>query len=187
MNVPDSLRRAADLVPVDARGDGGSSVAEVREYLRGGEWDMALGVLQAFEGVRWQTVEYWELLAAVAQRMRLPHDVAWCRWRADETRCGSVIRADLRLLPPETSGRRQAIAGAALRPMWAIGDDTVGLRIARLWVEFAPEIPPGGRGTIRLAPLTPDAWRHLRPGDVITMYERQPPTGTATIIEVRRR
>jgi hypothetical protein len=32
--------------------------------------------------------------------------------------------------------------------------------------------------------LQPEQWQHLKPGDVITMYEAQPATGIAEIIEV---
>ncbi|WP_019932832.1 hypothetical protein [Nocardia sp. BMG111209] len=187
MNVPVSLRLAAESVPTDARSEAGLTVADVHEYLRFGEWEMALGILQEFEGLRWQSAEYWKLLAGVAQQLSLPHDADWCRWRAAETRCGSIIRADLWLLPPESGGRRIAVPGSGLRPMWATGDDTVGLRLAQIRVEFAPEIPVGGRGRIRLLPLTPDAWRHLRPGDVITMHEQRPAVGSATLLEVQQR
>ncbi|ANZ13906.1 hypothetical protein ACH4YO_32160 [Streptomyces noursei] len=38
---------------------------------------------------------------------------------------------------------------------------------------------------LRLAPLSPEQWRHLKPGDVITMHEGRPAVGTATVIEVR--
>ncbi|GLZ13804.1 hypothetical protein Acsp04_40390 [Actinomadura sp. NBRC 104425] len=58
------------------------------------------------------------------------------------------------------------------------------LYVARLWVERASELPPGARGSVRLAPLSPTRWRRLAPGDVITMHERKPVAGTATIIQV---
>ncbi len=58
--------------------------------------------------------------------------------------------------------------------------------VARIWVEFVPEISPGGRGSIRLAALTPANWGHLATGDVITMLERQAVAGTATITEIQR-
>ncbi|MFJ9446299.1 hypothetical protein ACIRRH_31235 [Kitasatospora sp. NPDC101235] len=37
---------------------------------------------------------------------------------------------------------------------------------------------------VRLAPLQPEQWQHLQPGDVITMHEAQPAAGIAEIIEV---
>ena len=73
--------------------------------------------------------------------------------------------------------------------MWAINNPSpqegADLHAARIWVESAPAISPGGQGAIRLAPLTPENWRHLAPGDVITMHERQPVAGTATITEIQ--
>ncbi|WP_211244037.1 hypothetical protein [Actinospica robiniae] len=100
-----------------------------------------------------------------------------------------MIRADLVLDSPETGGRRSAVPGAGeLRPMWDIGRRTSAgapdLAIARVWVEFAHSIEPGQQGTIRLAPLTPSRWRHLTPGDMITMHEIAPAIGIAEIISV---
>lgn len=73
--------------------------------------------------------------------------------------------------------------------MWAIDhpDPETGadLHVAVIWVESATEVRPGEQGTIRLAPLTPANWRCLAPGDVITMHERQPVSGTATITEIQ--
>jgi hypothetical protein len=53
-----------------------------------------------------------------------------------------------------------------------------------LRVEYAQELGPGETADVRLAPLSPEQWRHLKCGDVITMYETQPVAGTATVIEV---
>lgn len=58
------------------------------------------------------------------------------------------------------------------------------LHIAALWVETATALPPGGHGTVRLLPLAPERWRHLVPGDRITMHEARPVAGTATIVQV---
>ncbi|MFJ9696943.1 hypothetical protein [Kitasatospora sp. NPDC101183] len=35
-----------------------------------------------------------------------------------------------------------------------------------------------------LAPLRPERWRHLRPGDVIAMHEGRPVVGLAEVVEV---
>ncbi|WP_433257549.1 hypothetical protein ACQPYK_20825 [Streptosporangium sp. CA-135522] len=190
MEVPELLRRAADLVPADVRSDAGLSAEDVRDYLGHDEWEIALGVLQDLGGIQWQPIAYWNLLADAAQRMWLSRDAAWCRWRGAETRNG-IIRADLRLATREARGRRLPVPGAGqLRPLWAIGcpdlpDGLADLHVGRIWVESAPEIPPGGQGPIRLLPLTPANWRHLRPGDVITMHEQQPAAGTATLTEIQ--
>lgn len=187
MNVPDLLRRAAALIPSDARSDAELSARDVNEYIRQAEWELTLGILEDFDGLTWQTIEYWDLLADAAQQMYLPHDAAWCHWRGYETRHG-IIRADLQLLAPDLGGRKIPIPGAGvLRPMWDLGQHTdkdSGQLVARIWVESIPEIPPGGHGPIRLAPLTPQRWHRLTPGDQITMHEQRPAAGTATITQV---
>jgi hypothetical protein len=190
MDVSEMLRRAADLVPLRARSDAGLTADDVREYLRENELEVALGMLADFEGVHWQTVEFWGLLASVAGQMSLRDDEAWCQWRKGETLHG-IIRADLQLVSPDDGGRRMPVPGTGqLRPMWAINhpgrESDTDLHVARIWVEWAPEIGPGERGSIRLSPLTPASWRHLTPGDVITMHERQPVSGSATITEIQR-
>lgn len=189
MDVPELLRRAADLVPPDARSDAGLRADDVRDYLREAEWEVSLGILEDFDGIQWQTVEFWDLLTQAAQQMSLRGDTAWYQWRRGETLHG-IIRAELQLVAPDNGGRRTSVPGTGqLRPMWAINhpspERATDLHVARIWVESAPEISPGGRGPIRLAPLTPANWRHLTPGDVITMHEGQPVSGTATITEVQ--
>ena len=190
MDVPELLRRATELVPLRARSDAGLCADEVRDYLRQDEWEVALGILEDFDGVQWQTVEFWDLLAGAAQQMSLSR------------RCGLVPVAPGRDRPRHHEGRpasrrprrwRSPHAGpwtGRLRPMWAIGHPSAekgaDLHVARIWVESAPEISPGGRGSIRLAPLTPANWRHLAPGDVVTMHERQSVSGTATITQIQR-
>jgi hypothetical protein len=51
-------------------------------------------------------------------------------------------------------------------------------------VEFASELEPGQQGSVRLAPSDPPRWRHLAPGDLITMHEIALPIGIAEIISV---
>jgi hypothetical protein len=188
MDVPELLRHATDLVPPSARSDADLCADDVRDYLRETEWEVALDILEDFDGIQWQTVQFWDLLAAAAQQMSLSSGAAWCQWRRGETLHG-IIRADLQLVAPDDGGRRTPVPGTGqLRPMWTIDHpgpqrDT-DLHVARIWVESAPEISPGGGGLIRLAPLIPANWRHLAPGDVITMHERQPVSGTATITEI---
>jgi hypothetical protein len=189
MDVPELLRQALHRVPESARSDAGLSPGDIGEYLEHDEWEVALGILTDFGDQAWQTTRYWDLLAAAADQMRLDHQTAWCRWRRLESEHG-LIRADLQLISPQHGGRRLPLPGPGiLRPMWAItrpgSDKPAGLHIAAIWVESMPEIPPGGRASIRLAPLTPDDWKHLVPSDVITMHERQPVAGTATITQAQ--
>ncbi|MFJ7011112.1 hypothetical protein [Streptomyces albogriseolus] len=125
--------------------------------------------------------------AAAAEELRLERSAAWCRWREGETRNG-VIRADLTLRAPSDGGRRSPADGAGvLRPMWNIGNSTPAgepeHNIALIWVEDAPALEPGGRATVRLAPLTPRSWRHLEPGQVITMHETRTVAGTAVVLQ----
>ncbi|MEO3811062.1 hypothetical protein ABGB17_18860 [Sphaerisporangium sp. B11E5] len=188
MDVPELLGRATDLVPADARNTLGLAAADVRDLLGEGDWDVALGALQEFEGVEWQPVEFWTVLADVADQMALPRDAAWCHWRASETRAG-LFAADLRLVPPDAGGRRIPLRGG-LRPMWAVGcpslpEGLADLHVGVIRVEGAPAVPPGGEGRVRLGPLSPENWWHLRPGDTITMHESRPVAATATITEVR--
>ncbi|HVK21252.1 MAG TPA: hypothetical protein VM677_07815 [Actinokineospora sp.] len=56
--------------------------------------------------------------------------------------------------------------------------------IARVWVEFAPDLAPGARALVRLLSLTPARWAHLVPGDRVTLYETAVVGGTASILEV---
>ncbi|MEV3955612.1 hypothetical protein [Streptomyces albogriseolus] len=125
--------------------------------------------------------------AAAAEELRLERSAAWCHWREGETRNG-VIRADLTLRAPSDGGRRSPADGAGvLRPMWNIGNSTPAgepeHNIACIWVEDAPALEPGGRATVRLAPLTPRSWRHLEPGQVITMHETRTVAGTAVVLQ----
>lgn len=158
--------------------------ADLDEYLALGEWELALDVLLDRGDDHPATTSFWRILEEAAYRMGLARSAAWCAWRRREVLHG-VIRAELRLVP---GARRSAIPGAGrLRPLWDIGLVTPAgapeLAVALIWVEFAPDMPPGGSGPVRLAPLTAARWHHLRPGDRITMHELRPATGTATITE----
>lgn len=120
--------------------------------------------------------------------MMLDRSRRWCEWQGWEVRHGTV-RATLSLISVEEGQRRTAFSGdGRLRPLWDIGNCTADrkreLNIARFWVEYAQELGPGETADVRLAPLGPEQWRHLKCGDVITMYEARPVAGTATVIEV---
>jgi hypothetical protein len=177
VDVPELLRAAASALP-------GAS-EELGNYLAHDEWELALDVLLDLGDEGPATTIFWQLLEAAAHRMRLARTAAWCAWRRREVLHG-VIRAELRLVP---GARRTAIPGdGRLRPLWDIGLVTPAgapdLAVALIWVEYAPELPPGGHSPIRLAPLTAVRWYHLRPGDPITMHEHRPVAGTAVITEV---
>ncbi|GAB2600803.1 hypothetical protein Aab01nite_64680 [Paractinoplanes abujensis] len=188
MDLLDPLRRAAAMVPAHAGSEAGVTVADALDYLDHRELEIALGLVIELGETFDAGTTFWTLLAASAAEMNLPRAETWCRWRAAETRHG-IIRAELQLLSPDRPGaRRVAVPGAGvLRPLWNIGlvmpEGHPDLRIARIWVERTPELPAGGSGPIRLAPLGPQGWRHLKPGDRITMHEQAPPAGIATITQ----
>lgn len=182
------LRRAVDLLSADAVAENGQTVGDVREDIGRQEWEIVLGVLIEIGDVHPVSVDFWELLAEASRQMMLDRSRRWCEWRAWEVRHGTV-RVTMSLAGGEEGRRRTAFSGdGRLRPMWDIGNRTVGgereLSIARLWVEYAEKLGPGETADARLAPLRPEQWRHLKCGDVITMYEARPIAGTATVIEV---
>ncbi|MFD5778834.1 hypothetical protein [Streptomyces sp. NPDC126933] len=182
------LRQAVDLLPEDAAAENGQTVGDVREGIGCQEWEMVLAVLIEIGNVQHPSPDFWERLAEAARQMMLDRSRRWCEWRCWEAQHGTV-RATLSLVGAEEGRRRAAFAGdGQLRPMWDIGNRTADgeqdLNIARLWVEFAEELGPGETADVRLAPLRPEQWRHLKCGDVITMHEARPVAGTATVIEV---
>ncbi|MFD9875056.1 hypothetical protein [[Kitasatospora] papulosa] len=190
MNVPKLLEAATLLVPEEIATEKDITVRDVWEYLREDEWDTPLGLLEELGDIEPLPVSFWEILATAAEQMRLDRSAAWCHWCSYETRNG-IIRADLTLRPASEAQRQTSFDGAGvLRPMWNIGNRTPsgepGLNIARLWAEFIPFLEPGGRSSVRLAPLDPMKWQHLRPGHVITMHADRSVAGTAVILEIHR-
>lgn len=189
MDIADPLRQAAVMVPRSATSEAGTTVVDAIDYLDHNEYEIALDILTELGDAYAAETSFWTLLADAAAEMNLHRAEAWCHWRAAETVHG-IIRADLQLLSPAQPGaRRTPIPGdGVLRPLWNIGivmpEGRPDLRVARIWVERAPELEPGARGPIRLAPLSPEGWRYLQPGDQITMHEQAPPAGTATITQV---
>ncbi|MER6165512.1 hypothetical protein [Streptomyces violaceorubidus] len=182
------LRRATDLLNEDVRAQSGVTVDDVRDCQRHHEWELVLDLLMEIADEQPVSSRFWSLLEDAARQMMLEHSADWCGWRASETQHG-IFRARLSMLGTEEGGRRTAFSGQGqLRPLWDIGnrapDGGQSTNIARVWVEGAPGLAPGESATVRLAPLSPEQWRHVRPGDVITMHEGRPVVGTAVIIEV---
>lgn len=190
MDVPKLLETASLLVPEEIATGNDITVNDVWEYLTQDEWEVALGLLEELADAQPLPLSFWESLATAAEQMQLDKSAAWCHWRCYETRNG-IIRADLTLRPATETRRQTPISSAgALRPMWNIGNraPTGGpaLNIARLWVECTPFLKPGGRASVRLAPLDPSQWQHLQPGQMITMHEDRSVAGTAVVLEVHR-
>ncbi|MGW1073067.1 hypothetical protein [Streptomyces sp. NPDC002537] len=189
MNVPELLEAASLLVPEETATGNDITVNDVWDHLVGDEWDVALELLEELGDGRPLPPEFWETLADAARQLRLERSTAWCHWRHYEALNG-VIRADLTLRPAEEARRKTPVPGAGiLRPMWDIGHRSPAgepaVNIAALWVEGRHSLEPGGRSPVRLSPLVPSRWRHLRPGRRITMYEDRTVAGTATVLEVR--
>lgn len=176
------------MVPRWATSEAGTTVADAVDYLEHNEYEIALDILTELGDAYAADQAFWNLLADAATEMNLHRATAWCHWRAAEALHG-IIRADLHLFGPEQPGaRKAAIPGdGILRPLWNLGfvmpEGHLDLHAARIRVEGEPRLEPGACGSIRLAPLVPDRWRHLRPGDEITMHEQAPPAGTATITQ----
>ncbi|MFJ9819564.1 hypothetical protein ACIRU3_30730 [Streptomyces sp. NPDC101151] len=189
MDVVGILEAASLLVPDGVATGNDITVSDVWDYLAHDEWEVALDLLQEL-GDGWTApTGFWDELELAAGTLGLERSREWCSWRGAETRMG-VIRAELVLRPAGETFRRTPIPGAGvLRPMWDIGNRTDDgareLDIARLWVEFAGDLAPGAQAPVRLLPLTAARWRHLGPGDRITLYETAVVGGTATILEVQ--
>ncbi|MFF7155800.1 hypothetical protein [Streptomyces sp. NPDC008139] len=188
MDVPELLEAAFLLVPEETATENDITVRDIWDYLVHDEWEIALGLLEEFGDAGSLPLAFWERLAEAADQPQLERSAAWCHWRCSELRNG-VIRADLTLRPAAEARRTTPISGAGvLRPMWDIGllSPTGGhaVSIAGFWVENMPMLEPGGRATVRLVPLTPSHWTHVRPGQQITMHEDRAVAGTAVILEV---
>ncbi|MFC3980050.1 hypothetical protein [Streptosporangium jomthongense] len=154
------------------------------ELLEQDDWEAALLLLEESAEVSPQPSEFWDLLADAARLLWLHDDARWYGWRSVEAR-GGVVLAELRLGP-----RRSPVPSCGLlRPMWDVGRTTPDgdplLGVAGLWIDGVRFLEPGGRGAARLIPLTFGFWRHLRPGDVVTMHETRDPVGAARVTEIR--
>ncbi|MEU4231944.1 hypothetical protein AB0F17_47260 [Nonomuraea sp. NPDC026600] len=181
-----ALLKAARLCLADTRSE--KAAVRVLEYLEGDDWEAALLLLEDLGDVYPQPPEFWSLLADAARLMWLKRDADWYAWRSSEARSGA-LRAELCLMRTEDGGRKgPVLPRGVLRPLWDIGRLTSEgeplLSIALLWAEGYGRLEPGACAPVRLLPLRPEHWQHLKPGDVITMHEVRPPAGTARIIEV---
>jgi hypothetical protein len=189
MDVIELLESASLLVPEEVATENDISVRDVWDHLAHDEWQTALSLLEELGDGQPLPLAFWEQLAGAAEELGFERSAAWCHWRWSEIRNG-MIRADLTLRPPAEARRRSPIPGhGVLRPMWDIGNLSptggAAVSIAGLWVEDMPSLEPGGRATVRLIPLTPTHWTHVRAGRQITMHEDRTVAGTAVVLEVR--
>jgi hypothetical protein len=190
MDVPELLEAASLLVPGEVATNNDITVADVWDYLIHDEWEVALDILEDLGDGHPLPLTFWETLADAAERLRMERSAAWCHWRCYEATNG-VIRADLTLRPTDQTRRGTPLPGAGVLPADVGRRTPLTHRRAgtqhRRTVGGEQTLPgPGGRSTVRLAPLVPHQWQHLQPGQQITLHEGQPVTGTAVILEVRR-
>jgi hypothetical protein len=95
------------------------------------------------------------------------------------------LRVSLSLASP-TEGRTTPIS-SGYRACWDIGATYEGAKTfndAPITIEYASQIAPGDDGTVRLHPLTPELWKHVRVGQAIAMHEGQRVVGRGTVLEV---
>jgi hypothetical protein len=166
------LRLAAAEVPPDVRTAAGLTRADVEALVAGVEWKQALDALGDFEGIGWQTVRYWDLLAEAA--VQIESDPAWFHWRRGEALHG-IIRAELTLF-----ASAEAVPQRGKRPVWVLGEGE--RRVAAMWIE-QPALEPGQTAVVRLKPLMPSEWCRLSRGDEITYQQYGEDQGSAKIVE----
>ncbi|MER7173421.1 hypothetical protein [Streptomyces mesophilus] len=186
-DVTQLLESAGLLVPEATATENDVTVRDVWDYLAHDEWEIALTLLEELGDERPLPLAFWHQLAEAAEQLHLDRSAAWCHWRCSELRNG-LIRADLTLTPAAEARRKTPIPGRGiLRPMWDIGQRSptggTAVSVAALWIENAPQLPPGGRALVRLVPLTPSHWRHVETGRRITMHEDRSVAGTAVVLE----
>ncbi|MFE2769435.1 hypothetical protein ACFXGD_24860 [Streptomyces albidoflavus] len=189
MDLPALLASASLLVPEEDASENDLTVRDVWELLVGDDWETALRLLEELAADAGPPpAEFWDRLGEAAGQYGLERSAAWCHWRSAELRNG-MVRAELTLRPAGEARRTTPVPGAGvLRPLWDIGGRSPtgerAVSIAALWVEGLPHLEPGASATVRLLPLTPAHWGHLRPGARITMHEDSTVAGTAVVLEV---
>ncbi|WP_191094918.1 hypothetical protein [Streptomyces kanamyceticus] len=167
MDVVGMLEAASLLVPEGIASDDDITVSDVWDHLAHDEWEVALDLLLELKGGWTAPAGFWEGMGAAAGLLGFERSREWCWWRGAEAQVGG-IRAELVLRPADETFRCTPIPGAGvLRPMWDIGnrraDGAAALDIARVWVEFAPELAPGEQAPVRLLPLIPARWTEAPP------------------------
>jgi len=94
-----------------------------------------------------------------------------------------VVR--LRLVHPDDGGRRHPVL-AGWRVAWNVGNRADGQRPdndAIIVPEGASSISPGATGMVRLVPVYPNSWDHVKPGDVLQMRDGNRVIGLAAVVE----
>lgn len=121
--------------------------------------------------------------------MELGDKAKRCRLRIYEAKHG-FVEARLTLTATENGGRTHPVF-TDYRPDWNIGNRTesgeMEINGARITLEDAQSIPPGGTGLVRLHPLWRDAWTKVQPGAGIAMHEGSRVVGKAVVLRVTLR
>jgi len=171
---------ARRLLPADA------DVADYEESVAHNELELALDALADVGEPLRSPPAFWSLLERAAAAMSLHAGAQRLRWRRVEAERG-YLRASLSLASP-AEGRKTPIL-SAYRACWDIGATYEGARTfndAPITIEDAPSIAPGATGTVRLHPLAPEFWTHVRVGQAITMHEGSRVVGHGVVLEIIR-
>ncbi len=173
--------QSAEAPPID----------DFHEYLAHNELELAADVLTEF-GDADETLPpgFWEALTDAYANMGLDRKAARCQLRTFEAKHG-FVEARLTLVHTDAGGRLHPISDD-YRPDWNIGNRTTSgdkqeLNGARVTLEDARVIPPGGTGCVRLHPLLPEAWTALKPGTEIAMHEGSRVVGHAVVLRITLR
>lgn len=113
--------------------------------------------------------------------------------RTEESRSNvSSVRTDghflvrLRVTPTEEGGRRGPVF-SGYRPDWDVGnlhDGEPTINGAKVSFEQPSLLEPGAEGTVCLHPLAPELWKHVVPGQCITMREGVRVVGEGVVLQV---
>ncbi len=91
------------------------------------------------------------------------------------------IEADLIMRPTEDGGRQTPISTGYPPNWWLPGEDERVYASAVVELVDVEELPPRGRGRIRIYPLAPQLWMHVTIGATLEMCEGQRRMGEATV------
>lgn len=169
---------------------GDQGLEAFREYLNHNELQLAADSLAELGDERGDLPRpFWEALTYAYENMKLESKAKLCRFRIYEAKEG-YIEALLTLLSTEDGGRHTPIY-TDYRPSWNLGkraeDGTAELNDAPISLEDCQSLLPGHTGMVRLHPLLPDEWHHVRPGAKLDMHEGARVVGTAVVLRTSLR
>lgn len=163
----------------------GPPLLEVAEFLDHNELELAMDELALLSDQFPAPPAFWEALRAAAANMGLADRERDLDWRLSEAKWG-YLRVELRLLPTSEDGRKTPFR-SGYRPDWDIGNSYEGrstINGAPVTIEDRPSLLPGETGVVRLHPLVPELWTHVRPGARLALHEGARVLGTGTVLEL---